>query len=165
MTIRLSVDVASRVSAELSSILEKIVNDPDREEPPTLDEVRAIVAEDDSSAAEMEFLHPQDKTSALAELDGLIEEFGGEVMANDFVISKASEGLSRIIETAMSDLTMHRRPTLAMVREAMAEGLTAQLVGDGTLDPDEEGTLLLEIDNLIEHFGADTMAEDFVRFE
>ncbi len=165
MTIRLPVDVASRVSAELSSILEKIVNDPDREEPPTLDEVRAIVAEDDSSAAEMEFLHPQDKTSALAELDGLIEEFGGEVMANDFVISKASEGLSRIIETAMSDLTMHRRPTLAMVREAMAEGLTAQLVGDGTLDPDEEGTLLLEIDNLIEHFGADTMAEDFVRFE
>ncbi len=165
MTIRLPVDVASRVSAELSSILEKIVNDPDREEPPTLDEVRAIVAEDDSSAAEMEFLHPQDKTSSLAELDGLIEEFGGEVMANDFVISKASEGLSRIIETAMSDLTMHRRPTLAMVREAMAEGLTAQLVGDGTLDPDEEGTLLLEIDNLIEHFGADTMAEDFVRFE
>lgn len=165
MTIRLPVDVASRVSAELSAILEKIVNDPDREEPPTLDEVRAIVGEDDASAAEMEFLHPQEKTSALAELDGLIEEFGGEVLASDFVISKASEGLSRIIETAMSDLTMHRRPTLAMVREAMAEGLTAQLVGDGTLDPDEEGTLLSEIDNLIDHYGADAMAEDFVRFE
>lgn len=165
MTIRLPIDVATRVSPELSDILEKLVNDPDREEPPTMEEVRAIVEEGDASAAELGLLHPQDKTSMLSELDGLIEEFGGDVLANDFVISKASEGLSRIIETAMSDLSLHRRPTLAMVREAMAGGLTAQLVGDGTLDPDDEGTLLAEIDNLIEHFGADAMAEDFVRFE
>lgn len=165
MTIRLPIDVATRVSPELSDILEKLVNDPDREEPPTMEEVRALVEEGDASAAELGLLHPQDKTSMLSELDGLIEEFGGDVLANDFVISKASEGLSRIIETAMSDLSLHRRPTLAMVREAMAGGLTAQLVGDGTLDPDDEGTLLAEIDNLIEHFGADAMAEDFVRFE
>lgn len=165
MPIRLPIDVATRVSAELSNILEKFVNDPDREEYPTLDEVRAMVEDEDVGATELALLHPQEKTSVLSELDGLIEEFGGEVLASDFVISKASEGLSRIIETAMSDLTMHRRPTLDMVREAMADGLTAQLVGDGTLDPDEEGTLLSEIDNLIEHFGADAMAEDFVRFE
>ena len=76
-------------------------------------------------------------------------EFGGEVLAADFIVNKASEGLSRIIETAMSDLNMHRRPTLAMVRDAMANGLTARLVGDGTLDPDEDGTLLGEIDGLI----------------
>ncbi len=165
MTIRLPIDVATRVSAELSNILEKFVNDPDREEYPTLDEVRAMVEDEDVGATELGLLHPQEKTSVLSELDGLIEEFGGEVLASDFVISKASEGLSRIIETAMSDLNMHRRPTLDMVREAMADGLTAQLVGDGTLDPDDEGTLLAEIDNLIEHFGADAMAEDFVRFE
>lgn len=165
MTIRLPIDVSSRVSYELSAILEKLASDPDREDPLTLDEVRVLVEEGDSSAAELGLLHPQDKTSVLSELDGLIEEYGGEVLANDFVISKASEGLSRIIETAMSDLSMHRRPTLAMVREAMADGLTTQLIGDGTLDPDEEGTLLSEIDNLIDHFGADTMAEDFVRFE
>jgi len=165
MSIRLSIDVATRVSPELSAILEKLVNDPDREEPPTMNEVRAIVEEGDASAAELGLLHPQEKTSVLAELDGLIEEFGGEVLANDFVISKASEGLTRIIETAMNDTRLRRRPTLGMVREAMANGLTAQLVGDGTLDPDEEGTLLAEIDGLIARFGADVMAEDFVRFE
>jgi|WetSurMetagenome_2_1015567.scaffolds.fasta_scaffold277242_2 F0F1-type ATP synthase membrane subunit b/b' len=165
MTIRMPIDVATRVSTELSRIIEVLANDPDREEPATLDEVRAMVEEGDSSAAELELMHPQEKTSALAELDSLIEEFGGEMLAGDFVINKASEGLSRIIETAMSDLSMHRRPTLAMVRESMAEGLTARLVGDGTLDPDDEGSLLSEIDGLIDRFGADTMAEDFVRFE
>ena len=165
MTIRLPIDIASRVSPELSTIIEALVNDPDREEPPTMNEVRAIVEEGDASAAELGLLHPQEKTSVLAELDGLIEEFGGEVLANDFVISKASEGLTRIIETAMNDTRLRRRPTLGMVREAMANGLTAQLVGDGTLDPDEEGTLLAEIDGLIARFGADVMAEDFVRFE
>lgn len=165
MTIRLPIDVASRVSPELSTIIEALANDPDREDLLTLDEVRVIVEEGDTSAAELELMHPQEKTSALAELDGLIEEFGGEMLAKDFIVNKASEGLSRIIETAMSNLSMHRRPTLAMVREAMAGGLTAQLAGDGTLDPDEEGSLLSEIDGLIDHFGADAMAEDFVRFE
>ena len=165
MTIRLPIDVASRVSPELSMIIETLVNDPDREEPLTLEQVRALVDEGNAGEAELEMLHPQERTSVLAEFDDLIEEFGGEVLAADFIVSKASEGLSRIIETAMSDLNMHRRPTLAMVREAMAGGLTAQLAGDGTLDPDEEGTLLSEIDSLIDHFGADAMAEDFVRFE
>ena len=165
MTIRLPIDIASRVSPELSTIIEAFVNDPDREEPPTLDEVRAAIDEDNAGVAELEALHPQERTSALAELDDLIEEFGGEMLAADFVVSKASEGLSRIIETAMNDTSLRRRPTLGMVREAMANGLTAQLVGDGTLDPDEDGTLLGEIDGLINHFGADALAEDFVRFE
>jgi hypothetical protein len=165
MTIRLPIDISSRVSPELSTIIEALANDPDREEQPILDEVRSIVEAGDSSAAELELLHPQEKTSVLAELDGLIEEFGGEMLARDFIVSKASEGLSRIIETAISDLSMRRRPTLAMVREQMTGGLTARLAGDGTLDPDEEGSLLSEIDGLIDHFGADAMAEDFVRFE
>lgn len=165
MTIRLPIDVASRVSPELSIIIEMLVNDPDREEPLTLEQVRAIVDEGNAGEAELEMLHPQERTSVLAEFDDLIEEFGGEVLAADFVISKASEGLSRIIETAMSDTSLPRRPTLGRVREAMAGGLIARLVGDGTLDPDEDSTLLGEIDALIAHFGADAMAEDFVRFE
>lgn len=165
MTIRLPIDVTTRVSTELSAIIEALVNDPDREEPLTLEEVRAIVDEGDSGTAELELLHPQDRTSALAELDDLIEEFGGEVLAADFVVTKASEGLSRIIETTMNDMSLRRRPTLGMVRAAMAGGLTARLMGDGTLDPDEEGTLLSEIDGLIVRFGANALAEELVRFE
>ena len=41
MAIRLSVDVATRISPELSETIEELMNDPDREVPPqTLDEVR-----------------------------------------------------------------------------------------------------------------------------
>lgn len=165
MTIRLPIDVASRVSPELSTIIEALANDSDREEPPTLDEVRAVVEKGDVAAVEIERMHPQDKNSVLAEIGGLIEEFGADMLASDFVISKASEGLSRVIETVMNDTSLHRRPTLAMVRAAMTGGLTAQLVGDGALAPDEDGTLLGEIEALIAHFGNDAMAEEFVCFE
>ncbi len=165
MTIRLPIDVSTRVSAELSAIIEKLVNDPDREDPPTLEEVREVVDEEYAGLAEVEALHPQERVSVLAELDALIEEFGGEVLAGDFVVAKASEGLSRIIETVMGDSGLRRRPTLGAVRESMMGGLTARLAGDGTLDPDEEGSLLAEIEGLIDHFGGDTLAEEFVRFE
>ncbi|HSN41548.1 MAG TPA: hypothetical protein VLT92_15285 [Burkholderiales bacterium] len=165
MTIRLPIDVATRVSPELSTIIEKLVNDPDREEPPTLSEVQAAVEEGNTGEAELELLHPQERTSVLSEIDGLVEEFGGDVLAANFIVAKASEGLSRIIETLMNDRSLRRRPTLAMVREAMAGGLTARLVGDGTLDPDEDATLLAETDALISRFGSDSLAEEFVRFE
>ena len=165
MTIRLPIDVATRVSPELSTIIEKLVNDPDREETPTLSEVQAAVEEGNTGEAELELLHPQERTSVLSEIDGLVEEFGGDVLAANFIVAKASEGLSRIIETLINDRSLRRRPTLAMVREAMAGGLTARLVGDGTLDPDEDATLLAETDALISRFGSDSLAEELVRFE
>jgi hypothetical protein len=165
MPIRLAVDIATRVSPELSAMIERLTDDADREEPPTLDEVRVAVEEANRRDAEDERRYPQERRSVLAELDDLIEEFGGDVLAVDFIVNKASEGLSRIIETAMNDPSLPRRPTLRAVREAMERGLTARLVGDGTLDPDEDGTLLAEIDGLIVHFGPDAMAENFVRFE
>ena len=63
------------------------------------------------------------------------------------------------------DPLAHRAPTLGWVRDAMTGGLIARLVGDGTIDPDEDQTLLAEIDALIERYGDDVIAEDFVRFE
>jgi hypothetical protein len=47
----------------------------------------------------------------------------------------------------------------------MVEGLTARLAGDGTIDPDEDATLLAEIDVLIRRHGPDAVAEGFIRFE
>lgn len=159
---KLPIDVATRVSAELSAFIEALVNDPDREEPPTLNEARnALLKRGRADAA----MHPQDRNSALAEIDGLIEEYGGDMLAYHFVVAKASEGLSRIIETASSDRTLPRAPTLGRVRQAMMEGLTARLAGDGTIDPDEDATLLAEIDELIRRYGAHAVAEHFIRFE
>jgi len=167
MAIRASLDVATRVSAELSAFLEKLVNDPDRDEPPTLETAQTALKESVSEAIWNEdLLHPQDRDSLIVELNRLIEEFGPEAPAIDFLATKASEALSRVIETAMTRVPLRRRPTLEAVRNAMADGLTARLVGDGTLETDEDGGVLLaEIDELIRQFGKDAPAEMFVRFE
>jgi len=166
MTIRPSIDVATRISPELSAIIERVVNDPEQEMPPqTLEEVRvALVGRGTSEARETEFLRPQDETSLLVELDRLIEEYGEEASASDFVVFKASEGLSRVIQAAMDDISI-RAPTLAAMREAMVNGLTARLIGEGAIDEDDEGVLLGEIDELIRHYGEDTSAETLIRFE
>jgi len=167
MAIRASFDVATRVSTELSAFIEKLVNDPDRDEPPTLQGVRAALQESVSVESwEQELLHPQDRESLIIELDGLINEYGEEALAADFVAAKASEGLSRVIETAMNVVTPRKRPTLGAVRDAMVGGLTARLIGDGAIETDEDaGVLLAEIEELIRRFGKDALAEMFVRFE
>jgi hypothetical protein len=167
MTIRPSIDVATRISPELSAIIEGLVNDPDREVPPqTLEEVRRILMRRSTpEARETEFLHPQDESSLLVELDRLIDEYGMEARAGDFVIAKASEGLSRVIEAAMDDISVPGEPTLGTIREAMAGGLTARLIAEGAIDEDDEGVLLGEIDGLIRSCGEDTAAETLIRFE
>ena len=167
MTIRPSIDVATRISPELSAIIEGLVNDPDREVPPqTLGEVRvALVKRSTCEARETEFLRPQDETSLLVELDRLTEEYGKEAPAIDFVVVKASEGLSRVIQAAMDDIRFLRAPTLGAMREAMVSGLTARLIGEGAIDEDDEGVLLGEIDELIRRYGEDTPAETLIRFE
>lgn len=166
MTIRPSIDVATRISAELSAVIDGLLNDLEREAPPqTLEEVRlALVERGSSEARETEYLHPRDETSLLVELDRLIEEYGGEASAGDFVVFKASEGLSRVIQAALDDTSVRAR-TLAGMREAMVNGLTARLIGDGAIDEDDEGVLLGEIDELIQHYGGNAPAETLIRLE
>lgn len=161
-----AIDVAVLVSPELSAAIEAIVNDPDRDEPPTLADAQALLRRREHGVlARDEAMHPQLSESLVAEIGALVEEFGGEAPAIDFVGAKASEGLSRIIEVAMENPLVRHEPTLGGVRDAMAEGLTARLAGDGTIEPDEEQSLLAEIDALIDHYGVDAVAEEFVRFE
>ncbi|HUJ87118.1 MAG TPA: hypothetical protein VLX30_09735 [Burkholderiales bacterium] len=165
MAIRPSIDVAGRVSVELARLIVKLTGRG--EEPPqTLGEVRAaLLAHKPASLREAEFLHPQDQASRLVELDALIEEFGAQARAADFVPQLASEGLSRVIEAAINDPALPDYPSLAEVREAMNQGLAARLVGEGALDEDEEVGLLAEIEELIRQYGAGTAAEPLVRLE
>lgn len=166
-TVRHSFDAATRVSRALSDSLEKLVNDPDREAPPTLGDVRAILRarQADGYAQREDLLQPQEEISSLSELDRLIEEYGADALAIDFVSAKASEGLSRVIQAAVDDITMPRAPTLRQVREAMLHGLTARLVGEGVIDGDEESALLAEIEDLIHRYGEHAAAETVIRFE
>ena len=79
---KIPIDVATRVSRELSTAVETMVNDADREEPPTLADVRAAIRRRASAAERREeALHPQQSTSILAEVDDLIEEFGPDAPA------------------------------------------------------------------------------------
>jgi hypothetical protein len=166
MTIRPSIDVATRVSAELSAFIETLVNDPDRDGAPTLFDVRrALRVEGDDGMRETEYLHPHERGLLLVEVDDLIDEFGDEAPAIDFVSATASEALSRVIEAATADPRVPRVPTLGAVREVMAAGLIARLVGKGAIDEDDDGALLAEIDELIARYGVDALAENFTRFE
>jgi hypothetical protein len=161
------IDVSSRVSPQLSALLRSRVNDPDCEQPVTLLAVRHFLADLlPADFKEAERLHHFDiSESLLDELDALIEEFGGDVFAVDFVQTNASEQLSRAIESVVNDENRENPPTLSTVRDAIVAGLGARMVGDGVLEDDEDDTLLSEIETLIEYFGADTLAEDFLRYE
>jgi len=159
------IDIASSVSEELSQILEAAVNDPDADEAPTLGSVRWIVSRTaDREQLEADRLHFDQNRSFIEEIDDLIEQFGDDAPAIDFITVKASESLTRII-SALMDTGASTPPTLGMVRDAMLHGLVARLVGDGIIDPDEDETLQEEIETLISRYGQDTVAENFLRYE
>lgn len=165
--IRNPIDVSSRVSPSLSALLSSRVNNPECEQPVTLRSVRRFLADLLPAAFnEAETLHHFDVSeSLLDELDALIEEFEGTALAVDFVQVKASEALSRAIESVINDDNREPPPTLATIKDALLAGLGARLVGDGVLEDDEDDTLLSETDALIEHLGADTLAEELLRYE
>jgi hypothetical protein len=163
--VRHSIDVETRVSAELSRFMERLVTDPDRERPPTLNDVRNALfslSVEEAHAAEM---HPQQRDSSLIELDDLVDEYGGDVLAVNFIAARASEDLSRIIEATAGGRKLRGQATLAAVRDAMLGGLTARLAGDGVIETDQDQTLLAEIDALIERYGRNAIAETFIRLE
>ncbi len=165
--IRNSIDVATSVTPRLSMLIEKVANNPDAEDQPTLGTVRDyFMGLLPGAFNEAERMHHFDiGDSLLDELDTLIEEYGEDAPAADFVRADASEGLTRAIEAVVNDENRETPPTLGALRAALVEGLGARLVGEGVLEEDEDDTLLSEVDSLIEHFGEDALAEDFLRYE
>ncbi len=159
-----SIDISVRVSPELAALLEAHANNPDALEPATLGSVRAALATGETGEHyDADLLHPETSETLLQELDGLIEEFGVEAPASDFIRLTASEALSRVIEAVMERNA--RPPTLGDVRAAMEEGLVAELVGEGVMDEDEDETLMQELMDLIDRYGEDAQAEDFIHYE
>ena len=165
--IRNPIDIASRVSPELTSLIETIINQLDTDEPVTLASIRSFITNElPAEINETEQMHHFDTGESLIdELDALIEEFGESAAAVDFIYAFASEQLSRVIEEVVSDENRENPATLEVVKEAIVNGLAGRLVGEGILDEDEDDVLMPEIENLIDRFGADTLAEGFLRYE
>ncbi len=161
------IDIASRVTPELSGLIETLIDQSDSGEPMTLAVARSFIIHGmPAGMNEDERLHHFDvDESVIDELDELIEQFGESAAAMDFIYAFASEALSRVIEEVMNEENRESPPTLGAVQEAIAGGLGASLVGEGVLEEDEDDALVTEVENLIERFGADAMAEDFLRYE
>ncbi len=161
--IRNPIDIA--VSPELAKLIASRINDPEIEEPVTLGMLRhfveSLVPEEFEETENLH--HVDDGDSLLDELETLISEYGEEANAADFLENEASEALSRIIEAVMDE--MDSPPTLEDVRESIASGLAAKLIAEGALEEDEDETVLQEIEDMIDRFGNDAMAEDFLRYE
>lgn len=165
--IRNPIDVATRVSPNLSALIENRINRSEPDQIITLEIVREFLTGLLSDAfTETEQLHHFDvNESLLDELNALIEEYGETAAAIDFIQKVASEPLSRVIEAAINERDPDNPSTLDMVREAMITGLTARLVGEGALEEDEDDDLIAEIDALINRYGSDVLAEAFIRYE
>ncbi len=165
--VRNPIDVATRVSPNLSALIENRINRSEPGQIVTLETMREFLTGLLSDAfAETEQLHHFDvNESLLDELNALIEEYGETAAAIDFIQKVASEPLSRVIEAAINQRSLDAPPTLESVREAMTSGLSARLVGEGALEEDEDDNLITEIDALISRYGSDALAEEFIRYE
>jgi hypothetical protein len=165
--IELPIDVATRVTPGLSALLERLVNDPERDEAPTLGDARHyFTGLMPPEFNETERMHRFDVgESLLDELNALIAEFGEGMPAVDFVRASASEALTRVIETVVNDENRENPASLGDIRAAMAGGLIARLVGEGVMDEDEDDTLLAEVDSLIQQYGEEEIAENVLRYD
>ena len=165
--IRNPIDVASRVSPNLSVLIENCVNRSELGQDVTLASVSDFVTGLLTNAvSETEQLHHFDiNESLLDELSALIEEFDETALAIDFVQVTASEPLSRVVDAVINDRDQENPPTLGTVKNMIISGLSASLVGAGVLDEDEDDVLLVEIEALIDRYGADALAEEFLRCE
>jgi hypothetical protein len=156
----------SRVSEELAAAMEAIANDPDLDEPPTLalvrTKLRQRLAAQGIEATRHEFGEEQ---SLYTEIEALIDDYGEDALALEFTTVKASDELSEVIETILDNSEADTLPTLESVRAEMAEGWLARLAGEGVIEPDDEQSLLAEIDALIVRYGPDLPAENLLRFD
>lgn len=159
------IDADARVSEELSEVMEAMIDNPDFAGPVTLGFVRDKLREAIGAQDREPDLKPGSEGSLYAEVDALADEFGEDMLATEFVVTKASESLSELIEAVIDRSDEDVAPTLGDVREAITGGLAAELEGEGILDADEGQPLLAEIDALIERYGADALAENALRFD
>ena len=93
MAIRSPMDAAGSLSVELSATIRRLAGDTRRQSPLTLEDVRGDLQQGGLEwSRNGELLYPQDRTSLLIELDGLIAQYGGGASALDFLNRRNESG-------------------------------------------------------------------------
>jgi hypothetical protein len=159
------IDPDAQVSAELSEVMSSLLNNPDLPEPVTLGTVRAVLAHSLDSEDLEEAARIGLEDTLLAELEQLIDEYGEDALAGDFVSASASDALSEFIEAVLERAEDEIEVVLGDVRDAVDQGLLAELEGAGLLESDDAQALVAELDALIERYGAELPAEDVLRMD
>ncbi len=157
------IDVAGTVSGGLATVIDAELNNTSAPDPVTLGAVRdsmrgGLVAE----LIQSDVLPSDEDDTIFAEIETLIETYGDERPAQDFVRYRVSEDLAVVFQSALDSHAGDQPPTLGSMREAINAGLVANLVGIGDIDPDEDETLLAELQRLIVLNGEDAPAEEFL---
>lgn len=156
-------DIAYRVSPQLSTLIQAELDREDTEEPATLERVLQRVHSGlfDELAA-LGQVDAAAQGEVVTELKELVEQYGGEVLAFDFVRTRASDDLARVIEAEISTPVHLAPPTLGVIRDAILNGRAAAIAGTGDISIDDDDNLIDEIDALIARFGEDATAEEFL---
>lgn len=153
-------DVSYNTSDALSAVIASVLDDEDIEQPATLRNVQdAILAEVKTVTIPLNRFSSEQWQELRDEIEGLIEEFGDDTPAVEFLKPWASEPLQRLIEAGLDEFG---EPTLGVLFEAAEQGLLARLIGHGEIDDDEAQTIIAELQNLIDRHGADALAEEFL---
>ena len=134
-------------------------------EPVTLGMVREVIMQslDSEDLDEAPRIGLED--TLIAELDQLIDEYGDDALAGDFVSASASDALSEFIEAVLERAEDDVEIVLSDVRDAVDQGLLAELEGEGLIEADDAQALVAELDALIERYGEDLAAEELLRMD
>lgn len=157
-------DVSGTVSENLATVIDAELKNPDNEQPPrlgsVLDSINHGITHRLIETGLLDVAEGDD--SILLEIKSLIETYGADKLAQYFIRYRTSENLANVIHAVLDKCEGDQPPTLATVLELMNQGLVANLVGTGDIDPDEDETLFAEMQRLIRDNGEDAPAEDLL---
>lgn len=159
----IEIDVSGSVSENLVKVIESEMKSETGVQPPTLGSVFTSMEEGAiDRLIEMGVINQHDRDEVLDELRSLIEEYGDDALTQRFIRYRAGGNLTIVIEAIQDNSDAESPPTLEIIRDLINQGLVAQLVAHGDIDPDEDETLLAEIGHLISIHGEKALAEEFL---
>ncbi len=157
-------ELSNTTSYELALAIRQEMNNEKHPQPPTLGSMLVSMRQGlYEELVRSNRITVNQENSVIQELERLIEDYGDEMPAEDFVDYSASDDLSAVAHNLLNSQTTTQPPTLTTLRNAITNGLCTQLVANGEIAMDDEHSLITEINELIQLHGEDTPAELFVR--